>query len=302
MDSYINYDDWRPEIYGDRSFTAGQMQWLADDLDLAAASGSTSEVLFYHYDFSDQIDLGSLGVEMALWGHIHRDEGSISSPPYDLATDNTCDGARSYRLIRVQSGTLLPSATVSAGSSGDNLDVQFTPANNGLHPQVTAEITNNLNEEFEHSRLRFHMPKGSDYQVSGGTLLQVDSSGADAICYVWVSIEENTTHTVTVTASPPPVNDLLPTLSGDDLRLTWSPPAGITISRFVVYRDTDPVFVPGPPDSIGDTTDTTYIDAGIGNTPDFNHYYAVKAVNDVGQKSDPSNIVGEYDVALGNAK
>ena len=138
------------------------------------------------------------------------------------------------------------------------------------------------------------------FVTPGGSIL-VGIGGA-AICYVAVGIEEATSHTVTVTVSPPPVNDLSPILSGDDLMLTWSPPAGSAVSRYVVYRDTDPVFLPGPADSIGDTTDTTYIDAGAGNTPDFSQYYAVKAVNDLGQKSGPSNIVGEYDVALGNVK
>jgi hypothetical protein len=277
------------------------MQWLADDL--ADAAGSISQVLFYHFDFSDQIDLGSLGVEMALWGHIHRDEGSISSPPYDLATDNTCDGARSYRLIRVQDGYLVPSATVSAGNSGNNLNVQYTPANDGLHWQVTAEIDNNLNEPFEYAQLRFHMPKnGGDVQVTGGNLVQIDTSGDVAVSYVAVDIPANDTHTVTVSMSPPPVNDLTPTLSGDDLMLSWSPPAGAPIARYVVYRDTDPAFTPTSGDSIGDTPDTAYIDAGAGNTPGYDHYYAVKAVTESGQKSEPSNIVGEFDVALGNVK
>jgi len=299
MEAYDNYDGWRWGIYGGESFTSGQMQWLADDL--TAASGSEAQVLFYHYDFSDQINLNALGVEMALWGHIHSDQGSISSPPYDLATDNTCDGARSYRLIRVQDGTLLPAATVSAGYSGDNLEVQYTPANDGTHFSVTATIDNNLNQRFEYSQLRFLMPKGgADITVTGGHLVQVDDSGPVAVCYVAVDILANTVQNVTVTMSPPPVNDLSPTLSGDDLMLSWSPPAGTTITRYVVYRDTDPEFIPSSGDSIGDTTDTTYIDAGAGNTPDLDHYYAVKAVNDVGQKSEPSNIAGEFDMEMRN--
>jgi hypothetical protein len=294
MDSYLNYDNWRPGTYGDRSFTSGQMDWLADDL--ANAAESISQVLFYHFDFSDQIDLGNLGVEMALWGHVHGNRGSISSPPYDLATDNTCDGARSYRLIRVQDGYLVPSATVSAGYSGNNLDVQYIPANDGLHWQVTAEIDNNLGEQFEYAQLRFHMPKnGGDVQVTGGNLVQIDSSGDVAVCYVAVDIPANDTHTVTVTMNPPPVTDLSPILSGDDLLLTWSPPAGVAVIRYVIYRDTDPEFIPVVGDSIGGTTDTSYTDAGIGNTPGFNHFYAIKAVNEAGQKSAASNVAGEFD-------
>jgi hypothetical protein len=297
LEAYDNYDGWRWEIYGDESFTAGQMQWLADDL--ADASGSTSQVLFYHYDFSDQIDLNSLGVEMALWGHIHRDEGSISSPPYDLATDNTCDGARSYRLIRVQDGYLLPTATISAGYSGNNLEVQYTPANDGMHSQVTAEITNDLDERFEYAQLRFMMPKeGADVQITGGNLVQVDSSGSQDVYYVAVDILPSSSQTVTVSLRPPPVTDLQISLSESDLVLTWSHPGGYAVAHYVIYRNTSPYFVPTSGDSIGSTPDTTYIDSSMAGTPGLNHYYAVKSVNDSGGKSDPSNTVGEYDINL----
>jgi len=297
LEAYLNYDGWRWDIYGDMSFTDGQIQWLTDDL--AAASGSISQVLFYHYDFSDQIDLSSLGVEMALWGHIHRDEGSISSPPYDLATDNTCDGARSYRLIRVADGELFPSATVSAGSSGDNLEVQYTPANNGLHSQVTAEISNNLDERFEYAQLRFVMPNAAgSFQVTGGNLVQVDSSGTNAICYVAVDIQPTSSETVIVSMAPPPVTDLEIALSEADLVLTWSLP-GQMVARYIIYRSAQSDFMPAPADSIGGTSDTTYVDAGMAATPG-SHYYAIKAVNEFGQKSDPSNFVGEFDRELEN--
>ena len=298
LEAYLNYDGWRWDIYGDMSFTDSQMQWLTDDL--AAASGSSSQVLFYHYDFSDQINLNSLGVEMALWGHIHRDEGSISSPPYNLATNNTCGGERSYRLIRVTDGELFPSATVSAGFSGDNLDVQYTPANNGLHSQVTAEITNNLGERFEYAQMRFVMPNdGGSFQVTRGTLLQVDSSGTDAICYVAVDIQPTSSETVIVSMAPPPVTDLEIALSKADLALTWSPP-GQTVAGYVIYRSTQSDFVSTPADSIGGTSDTTYVDSGMAATPGSSHYYTIKAVSEFGQKSDPSNIVGEFDRELEN--
>jgi hypothetical protein len=299
LEAYLNYDGWRWDIYADMSFTDGQMQWLSNDL--AASSGSISQVLFYHHDFSDQISLGTLGVEMALWGHIHRDEGSISSPPYNLATDNACDEARSYRLIRVSDGILLPSPTISAGSAGDSLEVQYVPANKGLHSEVTAEITNNLNERFEHAQLRFLMPKGTDFQVTGGTLLQVDSSGTDAICYVGVDIQPTSSETVTVYSAPSPVTDLEIALSGDDLVLTWSPPEEL-VARYVVYRDTVWDFVSAPGGSLGGTIDTVYIDAGVAGVVGTNYYYAIKAVNEEGQKSAVSNIVGEFDIDLSSMK
>ena len=153
LEAYNNYDMWRSEIYGADSFPAFQLDWLNQDL--AAASGSLAQVLFYHNDFQSQLNLGTLGVEMALWGHVHGDRGSELVQPYDLATENVCDGARSYRLIRVSGGVLQPVPTLSAGATGQNLSVDFAPANIGLFDTLTAQITNNQTERFEHGKLRF---------------------------------------------------------------------------------------------------------------------------------------------------
>ena len=199
LEAYDNYDYWRYGIYGSDSFTSGQMQWLSENL--AAASGSAAQVLFYHYDFSRQINLYNLGVEMALWGHIHNDAGSITNPPYNLATDNVCDGARSYRLVRVSGGTLEPTRTVSAGNTGRNLEVDFEPANNGTRDSVTAYITNNLSERFEHAMLQFNMPLECDsVRVTGGTLLAVETLETAARVYVGVDILAASSAQVTVRA------------------------------------------------------------------------------------------------------
>jgi len=100
---------------------------------------------------------------------------------------------------------------------------------------------------------------------------------------------------------PPAVTDLGIALSKADLVLSWSPPQEKTVVRYVVYRDTLSIFVPAPEDSIGTTADTTYTDAGVAGMVDTNYYYVVKSVSDTGQKSDPSNTVGEFDSNLINA-
>ncbi|MEN8007892.1 MAG: metallophosphoesterase [Candidatus Krumholzibacteriota bacterium] len=197
LEAYNNYDMWRAEIYGTDSFPAAQMAWLNQDL--AAASGSQTQVLFYHKDFQNQIDLGALGVEMALWGHVHGDRGSELIQPYDLGTNNVCDGSRSYRLIRVSGGVLQPIPTLSAGGSGQNLRVDYTPANVGLSETVIAQITNNQTERFEHGRLRFVMPaNGGHYVATGGQVVQIDQSGEHDVCHVAVDILASGTQTVTV--------------------------------------------------------------------------------------------------------
>jgi hypothetical protein len=197
LEAYDNYDYWRQEIYGRESFTPGQMNWLSEDL--AAASTSDARVLFYHYDFARQIDVAGLGVEMAIWGHIHRNSGSISSPPYDISTDNLCDRARSYRIIRVYGGEIYPLPTVSAGYDGNNLTVEYSPANDGNHASVSATISNGHTERFEHGMVRFRMPAACDsVHVTGGTLERIEDLGTEAIYHVGVDILASGVQTVTV--------------------------------------------------------------------------------------------------------
>ncbi len=201
LEAYINYDGWNWSTYGPESFTDEQMQWLRDDL--SAAGGSTSDVLFYHYDFKNEIDLRELGVELALYGHTHDDEGSLARQPYNLGTRSVCDGKRGYRLIRVSDGILAPEPTLSAGSTGKNLEVVYSPSNDGSNTRVTARITNRLGEGFEHARLEFIMPAGTgSFQVNGGVLDQIIVSESSRRCSVLVDIEAHGTQTVTVSTSP----------------------------------------------------------------------------------------------------
>ena len=206
LEAYDNYDMWRSEIYGAESFTARQMQWLADDL--ASAAGGATKVLFYHFDFSNQINLEQLGADMALWGHIHSDQGNLSSPPYDLSTNNTGNGERSYRLVRVNGGELTPTATMSAGSQGQHLRVEYEPANDGTHSEVTAQITNEQSERFECAQLRFLMPdEPGDFEVENGIFLQVDRANDLAVCYVGVDLYANSNQTVTIRLESSDVDD-----------------------------------------------------------------------------------------------
>ncbi|MDX2475071.1 MAG: metallophosphoesterase, partial [Candidatus Krumholzibacteria bacterium] len=215
LEAYDNYDLWRSEFYGFDSFPGSQMAWLSEDL--ASAASSQSQVLFYHYDFQSQLNLSALGVEMALWGHVHGDRGSESVLPYSLATESVCDGARAYRVIRVSNGVVQPEATVQAGGNGENLAVDYAPANAGISSTVTAQITNSQPLDFEHGRLRFVMPAaGGNYQATGGQIVQVDQSGPFDICHVAVNIAANGSQSVTVS---PATNDVPGSGPGQGLHL-----------------------------------------------------------------------------------
>ncbi len=100
---------------------------------------------------------------------------------------------------------------------------------------------------------------------------------------------------------PSPVDDLTIAPSETDLALMWSAPEGTPVDHYIVFRDTTSDFEPAPEDSIGSTPDTSYLDAGAAGLLGTNYFYCVKAVGASGQKSDPSNTVGEIDIGLINA-
>ena len=96
---------------------------------------------------------------------------------------------------------------------------------------------------------------------------------------------------------PSKVGHLNAELEGAGLHLSWSPSIDIRgVDHYVVYRGTQPDFLPGSSDSIGSTADTFYVDtnSAVGDTL-LNHYYSVKAVDGAGNKSAPSGHCGEFD-------
>jgi 3',5'-cyclic AMP phosphodiesterase CpdA len=266
LEAYNNYDGWRPSIYGSDSFTQGQIQWLVADL--AAASGSAARVLFYHSDFSRQINLWGLGVAMALSGHTHSDANDYT-PPYNVVTRSACDGARAYRLVRVSGGSLQPTPTISAGADGANLSIVFEPANDGTQDSVTATISNGISERFEHARLRFRMPNVPGLVgVTGGTLLEIDDSGPAAVYYVAVDILASSSQTVTVTLErydiePPTVTVVSPNgqeswQTGASHEIAWTATDNTDVEYVSIVLSTDGGATYGDTLVVGEANDGAY--------------------------------------------
>ena len=184
MEAYLNYDGCMSAIYGSQSFRSAQTAWLSSDL--AAAPGSALQILFYHKDFSSQINLSSLGVDLCLYGHGHVDQGSLTGWPLNLETKSACDGNRAYRMVRIDGSTITPSATISAGSSGQNMRMTFNAANDGTATNNYATIVNGFAQTFEHAMVRFYMDSqpGVTYNVTNGTLLQAVQTDSVVVCYV----------------------------------------------------------------------------------------------------------------------
>lgn len=200
LEAYDNYDSWRYQIYGGESFTALQIAWLNDVI--AFTDPSKSIVTFNHYDFQDQLNLSAMGIDLNLYGHIHRDQGSIYDQPFNLATNNVCDGERSFRVIYYDSSGFHPQPSFSSGSYGQNLTVNFSPGNDGTHDSVTAAIVNNYNFNFNHGQIIFNMPPAEGYSVSNGELWQTIGNDSTAQCYVELYITAGSITSVTITANP----------------------------------------------------------------------------------------------------
>lgn len=246
IEAYNNYDKWRRTTYGNDSFTTKQLAWLADDLSLVHPVKAV--VLFYHMDFQDQLNLGSLGVDGALYGHIHYDSGAIGATPFNLATDNVCDGNRSMRLVRVSDNIVTPSDAISAGGgSGYNLRVNYDAANDGTETEITATVTNGQPEDFEHGRLKFHVPAASmPYAVDAGTITHSIVDGDVATYYVSVDIGSLTITDVTISAdtgvddAPVAALQLVapfspnPARPGSSLRYSLGTPSRVTAEVFDV--------------------------------------------------------------------
>lgn len=202
LESYINYDGWRSHTYGNESFIPSQLTWLNDDL--AKSITSEARVIFYHYDFSDDIDLRLLNIDMALWGHIHRSSGEISSPPYNLSTGSTSDGNRRYRVIRVRDSILKPEETVYATRPSDNLTLTFSSPNDGSVDSMHVIFENKHSLDFTAARVKIKMPVGDNgYRITGGSLDQVVTEDDMNICYINVDIPANSIQEVTVSVSGP---------------------------------------------------------------------------------------------------
>jgi hypothetical protein len=197
LEAYDNYDRWRTGVYGRESFTARQLAWL--DQDLSLADPTESRVLFYHYDFSHQLNLPALGVDCTLWGHTHATAGQTVSPPYNLNTAAVCDGARVYRVIHVVDGVIHPSQPVTAGANGLKMRVGYDVPNDGTATRITATVVNENNETFDDGLLRFHVRADSlPYAVDVGEIKRTAVDGDVATCYVHFPIAPESTTVVSI--------------------------------------------------------------------------------------------------------
>lgn len=206
LESYISYDNYLPHIFGNESFTDNQISWLNNQV----TTDEASKVLFYHHDFSEQINLYNLNVAMALSGHTHSDQGYLNYPPYDIKTGSVCDGNRRYRVIKVNNGVLEPLATVSAGSYGQNFQLNYEYPNNGTVTSNSAEIVNMHNIDFNDVLLKFQMPLNSaNFSVTNGVVSQIIEFADKKIVHVKAFVSANSVLDISIEATTSSAQDVV---------------------------------------------------------------------------------------------
>ena len=89
-------------------------------------------------------------------------------------------------------------------------------------------------------------------------------------------------------------------LTCGNVRIWWSEPYDdVGVVRYVVYRRT---MTSSDFDSLASTAYVAYDDYGAAGDVDTNYVYMVKAVDGAGNKSEASNMMGEFDLFLNNGE
>ncbi len=181
LEAYDNYDEWRYELYGSSSFISSQFTWL--NTDIAAHSTDSLNVMFYHYDFKNEINLSSLDVDVAFWGHTHKDKED-ETHPYSISTAATCNGRRAYRIIKFKNNQYLNSLSVQAGASGSELTIIYN-ADSSM-----ARINNNHHIDLDQCMVKFPLEKTEAIDsLINAKLFQVDT--LSKMAYALVNVPAN---------------------------------------------------------------------------------------------------------------
>ncbi|MDD3094905.1 MAG: metallophosphoesterase [Candidatus Neomarinimicrobiota bacterium] len=203
LESYVNYDRWREDIYGYQGFTSAQLQWLNSTVD--AHSDADLKVLFYHYDFEDQLDLQVLGVDAAFWGHVHYNSGNTSAKPLNLSTGAVCDGRRWYRIVKVEDNSITQTWSIQAGEQGEILNEVYSA------DALSVTLANNSVMDFEDCRVKFPLPQGKRLlSLENAELYQIDSLSIPKMVYARTNLPANSQVTVSMEIEDIPETSLSP--------------------------------------------------------------------------------------------
>ena len=197
LEAYDNYDEWRYALYGETSFISSQLQWLSEDLTEHASS--PLKILFYHYDFKHELNLSTLGVDAAFWGHVHGNNED-STLPYNVSTGATCDGNRWYRLVTVSNNVITSMEIFQAGNNGQLITKTVS------FDKLNVTFTNNSDATFHDCLVTFPLEEGKQVDsISNAILMQIDTLSTPKIVYANLDLPANSSVTTTMTVEDAPL-------------------------------------------------------------------------------------------------
>src|SRR5262249_22089620 len=155
-----------------------------------------------------QLDIPSLGVDGAVWGHYHTVPENTktlrTAQPFDLGLQSVIDGHRSFRIFRVHNGAISPGPMHHSGTTTDSLSTVGNGPNDGTQRQLSVTVTNRFGEAWDHSRLMFAMvDHDSSYSATGGTVAYSIRQGGMIDVYVDCVLPASGNVTVSVFPTTP---------------------------------------------------------------------------------------------------
>jgi predicted phosphodiesterase len=198
--TWVNYVYFQYWLYGYHSMISSQLNWLHQDL--SGLKGDPFIVMFYHYDFGWYDDAPQMpeffneyNVNLALWGHTHQAAQYQDGPTLSLNTAASYTSSGGFRLLKFRDGQLVEYPHLW---NQNDITLNYLLPNDGSSSINTATIVNTHHEDFEYALVRFRVPSGMAYHVSGGEILQTIDAPGSTVYEVQTEVPANGQVTVSI--------------------------------------------------------------------------------------------------------
>lgn len=204
-EAFRYYDD-SPPGETDVAPTAAQLEYLHEEL--AEAQSASSRVLFYHYDWLDEITplFDRYNVDLALYGHSSpmMKQAIGTTPTIEIMEDNVLDRGH-FRLVSIDNGeiTRLPHFNPDVVPDGIAIEREFAEPNDGSCDHNHAVVRNHTEHEFTDARVRFYLQSGT-YEPSAGRIGRsgsIDPEGT--VCEVLVNVPPHSSRQIEIERTAP---------------------------------------------------------------------------------------------------